>query len=499
MAAGARPMPAAPTRQWMENRWSAASRTRAERGAGRRVIVGTATVVAAAAAIGIALWTPMVVVASLVVVSSAYVALRSRLDAASLLSVVVLAAFLVPSRYIVGPLGALGTPSVIAGLAAALWWALARIGSVDGLATGAQPVRTALVCLGAAMLAAYAAGWVRPIVALEGRNADRTAILWLAYGGVALLAADGIGSRDRLETLLRRLVWGATAMGTVALVQWFGGFDPAAVLAPPGLVDNQVGELTIDLFRRGTFVRVAGTALHPIEFAVTAAATVPLAVALAVADRHRSALSRWTPVVVLGCSLPLAISRAGFLGLAAGGALVLAALDPVRRVAIAALGAVSAVAMSFAVPGLAGTIRDWFWAIATDSSITARTSDYRYVDLYVDERPLVGRGFGTFEPSLYDFLDNQYLLSLIESGVIGLSALVLTLVVGIGCAESARRRLDGRAALIARGVTAGVVVHLVAFATYDDLVFPLAGIQLFALLGAAGAIWRLAPAETPAR
>ncbi len=57
---------------------------------------------------------------------------------------------------------------------------------------------------------------------------------WL---GVLLLAADGIGSLDRLKTLIRRMVMGATAMAALGVTQFFIGVDLAKYIAIPGLRD----------------------------------------------------------------------------------------------------------------------------------------------------------------------------------------------------------------------------------------------------------------------
>src|SRR5688572_9281159 len=44
-----------------------------------------------------------------------------------------------------------------------------------------------------------------------------------------------------------------------------------------------------------------------------------------------------------------------------------------------------------------------------------------------------GRGLGTFDPTLYFYLDNQYLGSLLEGGVLGVTTLIITYVVGFWC------------------------------------------------------------------
>ena len=91
-------------------------------------------------------------------------------------------------------------------------------------------------------------------------------IIWLGYVGITLLAADGITSRHRLDVVLRRVVWGGSYMCFVAMLQWFINVDLARLLAPPGLFYNAAANESRDLFLRGSFFRVSGTAMHPIEF-----------------------------------------------------------------------------------------------------------------------------------------------------------------------------------------------------------------------------------------
>jgi hypothetical protein len=335
-------------------------------------------------------------------------------------------------------------------------------------------------------------------VTLEASNADRTGIMWLGYLGLLLLAADGITSRHRLDVLLRRVVWGGAYMSFVAMLQWFIGVDLARALAPPGLFYNAPDNEARELFLRGQFFRVSGTAMHPIEFSVVAAALIPIAVAYAFNDRHRPLLARWTPVVMLGFAMPMAISRSGFLGMAVAGLLLVPALPASRRMVLSLLGVLGVLAMSVIVPGLLGTIRDWFLNASSDSSVASRTQDFTLLDTYVNERFWFGRGFGTFVPGLYDFLDNQYLLTLIEGGIVGVVCLVLFLVGAMATAHvTAPRAADEGTRLLARALFAAIAVHAVTLATYDALVFPTAGLSLFLLIGCAGALWRLAKTDQP--
>ena len=65
----------------------------------------------------------------------------SERDAGLLLSIYAVALLLVPSRYVVGPLGALGTPAKVIGLIALVWWLASRLDGGLGAARGQQPMR----------------------------------------------------------------------------------------------------------------------------------------------------------------------------------------------------------------------------------------------------------------------------------------------------------------------------------------------------------------------
>jgi O-antigen ligase len=109
-----------------------------------------------------------------------------------------------------------------------------------------------------------------------------------------------------------------------------------------------------------------------------------------------------------------------------------------------------------------------------------------------------GRGFGTFLPELYTYLDNQYLGLLIEVGIIGTAAFVLLLVVGIGSARGARRGGDAETRSLGQALAGAIFAALVTVGTFDLLAFGIASGLLFLLIGCAGALWRLTAANRAA-
>lgn len=419
----------------------------------------------------------------------------TRSDATAVLSLFVVLLIAIPAQWVVPGMGAAGRPAGLLGLGALVWLGVALL--LPGVTVPGQgrpqPLRAALFALAASALVSYAMAFTRFVPGSEARGADRALLLVAAGVGVALLAAEGIDNRRRLDMLLQRFVWVIAVLAAVGLLQFATGWDLARLIRVPGLVENTEVEF-VQL--RSNFRRVAGTTLHPIEFGVLMASALPLALHLLLHDapgRRR----RWLlPLALIGMALPAAVSRTGILC----GAVVVAVLLPTwprsLRVTGLVIGAGATVALGAVVRGLIGTIRSLFTNLLQDDSTTGRTQDYAVVSRYVGERPLFGRGIGTFLPTEYTFLDNQYLLSLVETGAVGLVAIVGAFVVGASLARGARRRsADPSTRHLGQALAAAILAQMVSFATYDALSFPMATGALFLLLGCSGALWRLVAQE----
>ncbi|KOU26354.1 hypothetical protein ADK51_14400, partial [Streptomyces sp. WM6368] len=106
----------------------------------------------------------------------------------------------------------------------------------------------------------------------------------------------------------------------------------------------------------------------------------------------------------------------------------------------------------------------------SDSSTQARTVKYSAIVPYLGERPLFGRGFGTFLPELFFFTDNQYMLTLAEMGLVGLLALLVLLFTGIHQGGAIRRlaRTESDREL-GQAFFASALVSLVIVATWANM------------------------------
>ena len=415
---------------------------------------------------------------------------RRRRDNVGLLTCFLLLLVLIPSRLVFKPLGATGTPAAMLALFGLMGWSCAWM--VPSLTPGRwrQPIRWAIAVFALAVLASYLPAVSKYLAGGGIRSADRGLITVAIYAGVAFMVADGIHTRKRLDVLMKRLVLAGSILAAVGIVQFFTGFNPADLVRIPGLTTN---EQLSSIIGRAGFRRVAGTAVHPIEFGVVLAMIFPVALQVAFKARKGSGFWRWTGVGLMGLAIPMSLSRSAFLGLFTA-AMVLLPTWPTRRLFWAALILpVFAVFMRGIARGLLGTITSLFLGLAGDPSFQGRTEDYAVVGRFITESPLFGRGFGTFDPVEFVLLDNQYLGILIETGVFGLTSLILLFLVGIFTARGARRRCtDPHDRELGQAIAASIAVAMVSYLTFDAFAFPMASAMTFFMLGSAGAMWRIA-------
>ncbi|GAA2418009.1 hypothetical protein GCM10010191_30770 [Actinomadura vinacea] len=412
-----------------------------------------------------------------------------RVDAVTVLSVFVVMLTVVPARFVVGPLGAAGTPAGIMAVLCLGWYASSMITARTTPIRGPQPVRPVVVLFGCSILAAYAAAMGRALPGPEANGADRGLILALGWIGVALLAADGVPSLDRLEAVRRRLVAGGGFIAVLGAVQFFTGFDLAGHLAFPGL---STSTSYTSVLQREEFNRPMATATHPIEFGVVLAMLLPLALHGAIHAEEGKRFRAWLPVGLIMVVLPMTVSRSAVLGMVVAGLVVLPIWPAMWRVwAVLVVGLLS-VALRAVVPGLIGTLTSLVSSIGSDSSTVTRTNDYAVIGEAVAPRPWFGQGFGTYLPRTYRILDNQYLLTLVETGLFGLLALLVVLGSGWVLARKARKAsTDPVTRHLAQCFAASMAVAAAAYATFDAFSFPMAANLTFLCLGCIGALWRL--------
>lgn len=415
-------------------------------------------------------------------------------DAVSVITCYAILLYVVPSDRRIEALGGAGSPAYILAIVALLWWAWHRI--QNPAANGRRKMQwvpmSAFIFVGACV-ASYTKSALTALPVSDISVADLGLIRVGALVGILLVSNDGIINEERFMVLVRRLTLFACLYAGLGLVQFFTGANIVDAWQLPGL--TATGNAGIGA--RAGFVRSAATATHPLEYGVVLTMMLPLCLTVAIYDRSRAAFLRWLPVVVVTLSSALSVSRSAFVSLAAVFLILFPSWPPATRRAVGIVMALGAVTMYVAIPGMAGTILGMF--SGSDSSVMSRTDSYDGALSYLQVSPFFGRGFGTFLPS-YRILDNQYLLSSVEIGLVGLISLLAVIFSAVVCANSGRRHGKGQLmhsmgpALVASMLAGGL-----SFALFDAFAFPQACGTVFMVAGICGAYANLRGNVAPAK
>ncbi|MGW5847198.1 O-antigen ligase family protein [Streptomyces sp. NPDC055254] len=409
-------------------------------------------------------------------------------DATALLSGYLALAFFIPSNLTLPGLGGVGTPANVFALLGLFWYLATWLTGGIRPAPGTRLPRVVMCLLALAVLASYLANATRAASHKEVLGADRGLIGLLVWVSLVVLVSAGIQDRARLDVLLRRAVVMGAVVAAIGYYDFFTATNIADRISIPGLRSAVAQITTLD---RGSFTRPRSTTAQPLEFGGMLALLLPFAVQQAFdpVRGHLSRWRRWGPVVLMGGALPLTVSRTSIIGALIVVLVLLPRWKPQRRWTAIGLLVGAVACFKVIVPGLIGTITTLFGSFLSnsDSSTQARTVKYSAILPYLDERPLFGRGFGTFTPDLYFFTDNQYMLTLAETGLLGLAVLLLLFLTGIHQGGAVRRlaRTESDREL-GQAFFASALVALVSSATFDALSFPMFAGMFFLTIAAGG-------------
>lgn len=406
-----------------------------------------------------------------------------------------------PSTAVLRPIGAVGYPAAIVGMVAFVLWAASTILGQHDPPHRRHPVRGAFCAFWMVVLISYV--MMSPDLTTEQTlSAQRFLMQLAAMTGIALIAAECLDSMEDMRRVLRALSWGAAFCGVVAALQFWAHTDVTHYLKLPGFTTNTV-VVNSAIGARGGVPRVNGTASTPIELGVVAAMLLPLAIVLATYDTERSFRARWAPVPLIGLAIPASVSRSAVIGIVlAMGTLIV--LMPARQRLVALSGIPVALAAVFTTAhGLIGTFISYFGAAGVHgSSVSHRTNNYSYVEQVVRQAPWFGHGGGTHVNDLTNsvsaahVLDNQYLKTAIELGLVGVLILTaLFLVPMITALRGRKRSKNPELRLLCAALAGSALAAGVCSAFFDSFSFPMF-YSLFALVaGLAGACWRIAQRE----
>jgi O-antigen ligase len=424
-------------------------------------------------------------------------------DATTLLAFFVVLQLVLPSRLVMNGLPLSLSAAALLALGLGALWLFAQMTTTLGAAKGNNPVRTMLFLYACVLLASYARSAMGHLDPDERAIGDHAMVSTFAMIAVGLAACDGVRSRDRVYFLLRIIVTCSAAVAFVGVLQFLFHYDPTPHLRPPGMhfssFDTSVGG-------RDGLSRAAGTAANPIEFGVFCAMALPLALHLAFhATRSKRPVRAWWACVgLIASGLMFSVSRSAIVGVTAAALVLFLGWSPRRRRWMIMAGLGFLVVIIFASPGLLRTFLSLFQHASSDDSVQWRTHDYATAHQLIAQHPWLGRGLGTWYAPKHEVFDNQYLLTLVDSGILGLAALLAVFAAAVYATLRARslagnpgpvpndRDVDRDLAL---SLVASLVVIFPAFGTFDFAAFPTVTSLSFLLAGLAGALLRAAKRE----
>ncbi|MEV8509127.1 O-antigen ligase family protein [Actinoplanes sp. NPDC051475] len=414
---------------------------------------------------------------------------RVRLDAALAFGLTICLLTLIPSRLIVpGTSADVGRPGTVVCVVMFCWWAGTR-GNPRLAMPGPQPVRWAVLLYLLSMLISYVIGFERGLTPLEANAADRALLAGgAAFIGAILVAADGISNWDRLRVALQVFVWCCVYMSIIGLLQKVLPVNIVEYMTVPGLSNLGVPGYQ----ERGGGLRVAATTTHYLELSATLSLALPIAIHFAkFAATLRSRRRFGVAAFLIVAGILVTISRTGIISVVIAILILMPLWTWRTRYNVIALGMTAVVAMSAVQPSTVRTFYDIFANASDDSSIEVRTERYAMVGYYYSQRPWLGRGTGTWEPPMYQFLDNQWLRTALEAGAVGVVVLAVLHLTALALAGIALRRAtdaaDRHLCLVL--ISTQVMALFIAY-TFDSLTYTTYSLTLGMLIGVCGAVWR---------
>jgi O-antigen ligase len=411
-----------------------------------------------------------------------------RLDAATLLAVMLVLLTAIPARLIIPGTTDVGRPAIVVCLVLFCWWVIVRF-NPQLVLTGPQPIRWALLIYWLSILASYGTGFLRGLTAMEANSSDRWLIGTAAFSGVILAAADGLTNWERFRSVLRAFVWCCAFLSFVGLVEAALARDVTHLLVLPGLAEKGAAP---ELQARGGGLRVASNTSHYIELSGVLATALPFAVHLARFSATRPQRRRYVlAALVIGAGIPATISRTGIIAVLIGAACLMPLWSWRKRYngLLAAFGVLGVLAA--AKPSFAATLLDMFTKFNSDPSITSRTERYALVGYYFSKTPWLGRGTGTWVPPQYQYLDNQWLATALCNGIVGVAALAALYLTALTLAVLAlRRATTPEDKHVCAALISTQIIAMFVSATFDSLWFDTYATTVALTIGLCGAVWR---------
>lgn len=320
-------------------------------------------------------------------------------------------------------------------------------------------------------------------IAVEGLRVYVEYILWFFVASNLLL------NKKQVRALVNWLVFLGTLVAIHGVYQYIIG-----VQIPSTWLDATEGGVRTRVFSILTSPNVLGSFLVLV---------IPITV-----SQLMSAKSRLLKYYYAFCLIPMVLSliftysRGAWLAMA--GAFVIYGLIYNWRILLA-LG-VAIYTLPNLIPGISSRIGYMFSpAYLLSSARAGRVARWNAAIDKVGNNPLFGEGFGRYGGAVAarhipssNYVDNFYLKTAAESGIIGLAVLAWLLVSGVRCALNSYRRLtDPYLKGLAGGLIAGLIGVLLHNGVENIFEVPMMTVYFWLLLGMTAVLPDLEGQETP--
>lgn len=318
-------------------------------------------------------------------------------------------------------------------------------------------------------------------------------LFFASFVAMIFLVVSLVRSFEDIDFIVRVLTASGAIVAVFALIESRTGYNVFAHLSQvvPILRDTGGGAV----IQRGSRLRVYGSAEHPIALGAAFAMLVPLALYRAISFRQAR---WWVAMAILLMGVFATVSRTAVLMLLV---IVLAFVwlrtREMKRVWPLALPLL--VAVHFLLPGAIGTFKASFFPTGglVAQQADAQVGSGRIATLgpalhrEFSPNPILGEGFGTRIVTADSvvtvpnapILDDQWLGTLIETGIVGVAALAWLFVRFVRrLGRAAKHDRSPRGWLLA-GIAASVAAYAESMFTYDALGFIQVTFLLFIFLG----------------
>jgi hypothetical protein len=337
------------------------------------------------------------------------------------------------------------------------------------------------------------------IVVNMGRVADTESAVakeitfFLTFVIAFLLIVSVVRTRAEVDFLVSVLVGGGAVVAAFAVVEartQFNVFDHLSQLFP---MLHQTGTSTASFDGRG--LRTFGSAQHPIALGAALVMLLPLAFYLV---KRTSQRRWWAAAAIMLVGSISTVSRTSVVMLVAV-ALVFLILRPKETVRYWWVAFLAVAVVKFAVPGTLGTLKNSFFPsgglAAEQQGCIGCPGQGRLADLgpALEEwakGPLLGQGYGT---RVIDFsspasinaqiLDDQWLGTLIETGLVGAIALLWLFVASFRRFARGARVDSSEGGWLLVALAASVAALGVGMVFFDAFAFVQVMLLFFVLLG----------------